>query len=111
MVTLGIVPRGGFLFSDQFAGCDLTILRNPGGEILGAHVFSNTMCRACIAHLPHGWQAVGTWQSAGYSVKWNTTGLSSFAFIEGNQLWVVAVGSKGYPATITNVDPVGPFPL
>jgi len=111
MVTLGVAARGAFIVSDQFAGCDLTILRNPAGQILGAHVYSNAMCRACIANLPKGWRVIGTWRSAGYQAKWKTTALFAFALIESDVVWVVAVGSKGHPLKITNVDPVGPFPL
>ena len=49
-VTLGVSMAGGFIASDQFGGCDLTILRNPAGAFLGAHVYSNDACRSCIAH-------------------------------------------------------------
>jgi hypothetical protein len=109
MVTLGIAMKGGFLASDQFGGCDLTILRNGAGHIMGAHVFSSPLCRACIA-APHAqWTVIGTWASTGYQAKWHTTGLWAFAFIEGAAVWVVAVGTTGQ--MITNVDPVGPFPL
>src|SRR3954451_1492340 len=31
-VTVGLLIRDGFIASDQFGGCDLTILRAPGGQ-------------------------------------------------------------------------------
>ena len=103
-VTLGVAVKGGFIVSDQFGGCDLTILRNPAGEILGAHVYSSASCRSCVASPPKGWSVIGTWQSNGYQAKWGTGALLVFAFLEGGQIRIVAVGLKGYPMTISNVE-------
>jgi len=111
-VTIGVAVAGGFIVSDQFGGCDLTILRNPAGAILGAHVYSNEACRACIASPPAGWRVVGTWQSKGYQAKWpGIGGLFAFAFIEGSQVKVVALALKGYPGKVSHVELADTFDL
>lgn len=111
-VTVGVAVPGGFVVSDQFAGCDLTMLRNPAGAILGAHVYSSEACRTCIASPPAKWRVVGTWQSKGYVERWTGIGgLFAFAFIEGTQIKVVAMGVKGYPPTISNVELAATFDI
>lgn len=111
-VTLGVAVAGGFIVSDQFGGCDLTILRNPAGAILGAHVYSNEACRKCIASPPPGWRVVGTWQSKGYQAKWpGIGGLFAFAFIEGSKIKVVAMAVKGYPGKVSHVELAATFDL
>ncbi|MEO1492305.1 MAG: hypothetical protein AAFV19_09165 [Pseudomonadota bacterium] len=111
-VTMGVAVAGGFLVSDQFGGCDLTIVKNPAGAVLGAHVYSSEKCRSCIAALPTGWSTVGTWKSSGYKAKWpNIGGLLAFAFIEGSKVKVVAAGIAGYPGKISNVELAHTFDL
>lgn len=109
-VTMGVAKTGGFIASDQFGGCDLTILRNPAGAMLGAHVYSSDPCRTCVANPPFGWSVVGTWRSSGYAAKWpGLGGLIAFAFFEGKTVKVVAVGVKGYPGRISNLELAATF--
>lgn len=104
-VTVGLLIRDGVIISDQFGGCDLTILKAPGGQIMGAHVYSSEPCRKAIADPPLGWKVMGTWKSAGYAEKWPGNGaLFGFAFVGGGKVKFVAMGVKGYPPTIANVE-------
>lgn len=104
-VTVGLLIKDGFFASDQFGGCDLTILRSPGGQYMGAHVYSSPACREAIAAPPVGWRVVGSWKSAGYAEKWpGNSALFGFAFIGGGKLKFVAMGLKGYPPTVMNVE-------
>ncbi|MEO0911596.1 MAG: hypothetical protein AAFY59_01185 [Pseudomonadota bacterium] len=109
--TVGPSVKGGFLASDQFSGCDFTLLKNPAGTLLGAHVYSSENCRAAIQNVPKGWSIVGTWKSSGYIEKWQVTGLFAFAFPEGNKVKVVAMGLKGYPPKIAQVELAATFDL
>lgn len=111
-VTVGLLVRDGFIASDQFGGCDLTILKAPGGQIMGAHVYSSDACREAIKIPPLGWKVVGTWKSAGYAAKWpGNSALFGFAFVGGGQVKFVAMGLKGYPATVANVELAGTINL
>ncbi len=104
-VTTGILVRGGFFASDQFGGCDLTILRAPGGALMGAHVYSSDACRKAVQAVPNGWRVVGTWKSAGYLQKWpGISALFAFGFVEGTKIKVVAMGLKGYPPWVSNLE-------
>jgi hypothetical protein len=104
-VTAGLLIRNGFFASDQFGGCDLTILRSPGGHYMGMHVYSSTACRDAVKATPLGWKIVGTWKSTGYAEKWpGNSALFGFAFIGGGKIRFVAMGLKGYPPTVANVE-------
>lgn len=97
-VTLGAFPAGGFVASDNFGGCDLTILRDPQHQLFGAHVYfeASHNCRDLIAGHPPGWHIVGTWRSLPYLNRWPGHSIWAFAFIEqNNTVQVVAVGLKG----------------
>jgi hypothetical protein len=92
--------------SDQFGGCEYTILRNPAGALFAAHVFidvGKTQFHDSLAHPPHGWDNLGTWQSSVNANRWNFPTLLAIAFFERNQVTVVAVGARGYPAKIESV--------
>ena len=104
-VTVGLLIRDGFFASDQFGGCDLTIMQAPGGQFMGAHVYSSAACRDAIKVPPLGWKTVGTWKSTGYAEKWpGNSALFGFAFIGGGKIKFVAMGLKGYPPTVANVE-------
>ncbi|HEY8289705.1 MAG TPA: hypothetical protein VIG49_10580 [Acetobacteraceae bacterium] len=104
-VTVGLLIRDGFIASDQFGGCDLTILKAPGGQFMGAHVYSSDACREAMKTPPLGWKVVGTWKSTGYAAKWpGNSALFGFAFIGGGKIKFVAMGLKGYPPTVANVE-------
>jgi hypothetical protein len=73
--TLGELSGAeGFFVSDQFGGCDFTILKNPQGQWAGAHVYSNDACRAAIAATPEGWTNVYTWRSGPYARRYGMSG-------------------------------------
>lgn len=103
-VTFGQITAGGFLVSDQFGGCDMTILRAPDGTIWGAHVYSSDACRAAVSAPPAGWTVLGTWTSAGYAQKHPDCGaLFVFTFVESSKVMIVTVGGGGYPVTVRHV--------
>ena len=103
-VMAGILTRDGVIVSDQFAGCDMTILRG-GSAIIGTHVYSSDACRNAIAKPPGNWVTVGTWTSKGYLEKWpGIGGLFAFAVVTGRHCDIVALGLKGYPPQISNVE-------
>lgn len=111
-VTVGLLMQDGFIVSDQFGGCDLTILKAPGGQIMGAHVYSSDACRNAIKTPPLGWKVLGSWKSTGYAAKWpGNSALFGFAFVGGGKITFVAMGLKGYPPTIANVELAGTINL
>lgn len=111
-VTFGRFKTGGFLVSDQFGGCDMTILKAPDGSFWGAHVYSSDACRADVANRPAGWSEVGTWSSAGYADSHaDCAALFVFTFFEGGKAVVMTVGGGGYPITVRHVDVAATFDL
>jgi hypothetical protein len=109
-VTFGQVNAGGFVVSDQFGGCDMTILKAPDGTFWGAHVYSSATCRAAVAAPPGGWSVVGTWSSNGYAAKHPDCGaLFVFAFFEGGKVIIVTVGGGGYPLVVRHVGVAASF--
>lgn len=103
-VTFGQVTAGGFLVSDQFGGCDMTILKAPNGSFWGAHVYSSPACRTAVQNVPAGWSVVGTWSSKGYAARHpDCAALFVFAFFEGAQILIVTVGGGGYPIAVRHV--------
>jgi hypothetical protein len=111
-VTFGQATAGGFLVSDQFGGCDMTILRAPDGAYWGAHVYSSASCRAAVAAPPDGWSVIGTWSSNGYAAQHPDCGaLFVFAFFEGGKVVIVTVGGGGYPIAVRHVGIAAMFDL
>ena len=109
-VTFGQFVAGGFLVSDQFGGCDMTILKAPDGSFWGAHVYSSASCRADVANCPGGWSVVGTWSSAGYAERHpDCAALFVFTFFEGGKAIVMTVGGGGYPITTRHVSVAATF--
>ncbi len=103
-VTFGQVSAGGFLVSDQFGGCDMTILKSPNGTFWGAHVYSSDTCRAAVATPPAGWSVLGSWSSKGYVEKHTDCGaLFVFTFFESGKVMIVTVGGGGYPLSVRHV--------
>lgn len=104
--TMGVLATGSVMISDQFSGCDFTVIRNPSGVIFGSHVHSDAASRACVnAGLPAGWTHLYTWKSAGYALnKWpGVGGIVAFVFIEGNKIKLVVAGIAG-PGIIKHID-------
>jgi hypothetical protein len=114
-VTLGPTTPGGFLVSDRFGGCDFTILKDPNGRIVGAHVFNDgpqSTTRAAIRNLPPGWSHIGTWESMPYLDRWGPrTSLLAFAFPNGALVKIVAVGVAGFPPKVSEVELAGTFQI
>lgn len=103
-VTVGVMQAGqSFAYSDGFGGCDLTILRNPQGRLIAAHVYSSNACRSAVAAdaLPAGWMHVYTWRSRGYITQWEYASVCCLAVLSGRRLKIVALrGSRGTDATL-----------
>ena len=111
-VTFGQFVIGGFLVSDQFAGCDMTILKAPDGSFWGAHVYSSASCRSDVANCPAGWSIIGTWSSAGYVERHpDCSTLLVFTFFEGHKAIVMTVGGGGYPFIVRHVGVAATFDI
>ncbi len=111
-VTFGQATAGGFLVSDQFGGCDMTILRAQDGTYWGAHVYSSDTCREAVADPPAEWSVIGTWSSNGYAARHPDCGaLFVFTFFEGGKVLIVTVGGGGYPIAVRHVGVAATFDL
>ena len=102
MATLGVLSGAeGFFISDQFGGCDFTILKNPQGQWAGAHVYSNDACRAAIADTPEGWTSVYTWRSGPYARRYGMSGsILVLCFVTKISLKFVMVRVQGFPPVV-----------
>lgn len=102
-VTFGQMTAGGFAASDQFGGCDVTVLRDGSGAYWSTHVYSSDACRGAVQAVPGGWSIVGTWSSAGYAAKHpDCGGLLVFTFLE-EKVKIVTIGVGGWPGTVKHV--------
>lgn len=91
----------GFFFSDQFGGCDFTVMKTNDGLWAGSHVYSSDACRANIAAVPAGWTTVHTWRSAPYARRYGMTGSNCvMCFVAKGSLKFVMVRVAGYPPKV-----------
>jgi hypothetical protein len=96
MITAGTMVAGGFIVSDQFGGCDLTIVRDSSGLLYGMHVHrsKDSDARNYLGDFPVGWKLIGTWESRVYTQKWGegkAVTIVPFVFAEGKQVKVVVI--------------------
>jgi hypothetical protein len=103
--TIGILTgTQGFFYSDQFGGCDFTILKSSKNEWVGSHVYSNVACRNAIATPPKDWNLVHTWKSGPYALKYGMSGSIHVAcFVNKASLEFVMVRITGYPPKVSEV--------
>ena len=93
-----------FFYSDQFGGCDFTVLRDAAGNIYGSHVHSSAACRADIAAVPPGWSVLYTWRSGPYARLFGMTGSNSMlCFVTGNQLRFLYIRLQGTPNLVHDI--------
>lgn len=94
--TMAELGQTQIVISDQFSGCDLTIIQRPDGGYMGSHVYSDPDCRKCVNEgLPAGWKHIATWKSSGWMPHWKCSGLVAFAFIEASTVTFVFLGVGG----------------
>lgn len=100
--NMGVLSAGeNFFFSDQFGGCDFTVLRDNNGNWAGSHVYSSDTCRQNIAAVPNGWEVVHTWRSSPYARKYGMSGsIAVCCFVTGTHLKFVVVRITGFPPTV-----------
>ena len=85
-----------FFYSDQFGGCDFTVLQDPTGNWVGSHVFSSDACRNDIAAIPANWQTIYTWRSLPYAKKYGMSGsIAMCCFVSATHLKFVMLRVSG----------------
>ena len=97
--TLGVLSGSdSFFISDQFGGCDFTVLKNPAGQWAGSHVYSNAACRAAITKTPPGWKHVYTWKSGPYARRFGFgSSIYVVCFVTKSNLKFVMLRIQGQP--------------
>ncbi len=101
--TVGVLSGGEcFFVSDQFGGCDFTVLKTADGRWAGSHVYSSDTCREAIAAVPEGWTNVYTWRSGPYARMFGMGGgsINVVCFVTGSHLKFVMLRIRGYPPTV-----------
>jgi len=94
----------GFFYSDQFGGCDFTVLKDANGNWVGSHVHSSDACRSSIAAPPGSWTSVYTWRSGPYAREFGMAGsINVLCFVTRTHLNFVMVYIRGYPPKIADV--------
>ena len=102
-VTTGVLTGGAhFAYSDQFGGCDFTMLRDSGGNLVACHVYSSAPCRSAVAGggLPVGWTHIYTWRSSPYAQQWGYASIHCLAVLRGTKLTLVALKITGREPTV-----------